>query len=113
MLSSYQNIVLLVALVILIFSFIFIAIKFYRMKDDFVYPPVVPSCPDFWQDESEKVKGSKCVNKNKLGSCGNTVMNFSTPKWRGQRGMCNKKTWASACGISWDGITNKDPCNSI
>jgi hypothetical protein len=26
------------------------------MKDDFVYPPVVPSCPDFWQDESEKVK---------------------------------------------------------
>ena len=50
MLNSFQYTVLRVAFVILIFSFIFIAIKFYRMKDDFVYPPVVPSCPDFWQD---------------------------------------------------------------
>jgi len=113
MLSQFQNTVLRVALVILIFSFIIIAIKFYTMKKDFVYPPVLPSCPDYWQDESEKVKGSKCVNKNKLGTCGNTTMNFSNPQWTGQRGLCNKKKWATACGISWEGITNKNPCDSI
>jgi hypothetical protein len=113
MLSTFHRLVISVAFVILIISFVIIAIKFYRMKNDFVYPPVIPSCPDFWQDESDKVKGSRCINKNKIGTCGNTVMNFSTSYWTGQRGMCNKKTWASACGLSWDGITNKDPCNSI
>jgi hypothetical protein len=113
MLSQFHNTVLGVALVILIFSFIVIAIMFYRMKNDFVYPPVIPSCPDYWYDESEKVKGSKCVNKNKLGKCGNTTMNFSTPQWTGQRGLCNKKKWTSACGVAWDGISNKNPCDSI
>jgi hypothetical protein len=113
MLSSFHNTVLGVALFILIISFIVIAIKFYRMKNDFVYPPVLPSCPDFWQDQSDKVKGSKCVNTNKLGTCGVEVMNFSTSNWTGQRGLCNKKKWATGCGIVWDGITNKNPCDSI
>jgi len=113
MLSSFQYTVLVVALVILILSFIAIVIMFLFTKKEFVYPPVLPSCPDYWQDESEKVKGSRCVNKNKLGNCQNTVMNFSSSLWTGQRGMCNKKRWATGCGITWDGITNKDPCNSI
>jgi hypothetical protein len=113
MLSSFHNTVIRVAFVILILSFIVIAIKFFMMKNDFVYPPVIPSCPDHWQDLSEKGKGTRCVNKNKLGNCGNTVMDFSRPQWIGQRGLCNKKRWASGCGIAWDGISNKDPCSSI
>jgi hypothetical protein len=110
MLNSFHNTVLGVAFFILIISFIVIAIMFYRMKNDLVYPPVIPSCPDFWLDESDKIKGSRCVNKNKLGSCGNTVMDFSHSHWTGPKGICNKKKWANGCGISWDGITNKKIC---
>jgi hypothetical protein len=110
MLNSFHNTVLRVAFFILVISFIIIAIMFYTKKNDFVYPPVTPSCPDYWQDESATVKGSKCVNKKNLGTCQNKVMNFSTTQWIGHNGMCNKKRWATGCGITWEGVTNKNHC---
>jgi hypothetical protein len=83
------------------------------MKNDFAFPPVLPSCPDYWQDLSENTKGSKCVNVNKLGTCGNKEMDFSTSEWIGSRGACKKKRWATSCGIVWDGITNRNHCDTL
>jgi hypothetical protein len=110
MLNSFHISVISVAFFILVISFLVIAYKFFMMKKDFVYPPVLPSCPDHWQDLSEKTKGSKCVNVKKLGTCGINVMDFSKPQWIGSKGSCNKKRWATSCGVVWEGITNKNPC---
>jgi hypothetical protein len=33
-------------------------------------------------------------------------MNFVKMPFIGQNGRCNKKKWATACGVTWDGITN-------
>jgi len=40
-------------------------------------------------------------------------MNFTTSKWIGQRGKCNKYIWANSCGITWDGISNTYPCDKL
>lgn len=113
MLKSFHNIVISIGIIIFILTLIFIAIQLYLLKNKYVFPPVIPSCPDYWVDLSEGVKGSKCVNKYNIGKCDISEMNFTTSKWIGHRGDCNKKQWASACGIAWDGITNTNPCDKI
>lgn len=113
MLSSFQSTVIYVGIVIFILIFIFIALRLYFSNNNYVYPPVIPSCPDYWEDLSTGKKGSKCVNKKNLGKCGNDDMNFTTSKWIGHRGMCNKNIWANSCGITWDGISNTYPCDKL
>ena len=50
------------------------------------------------------------MNVKKLGTCGINVMDFSKTQWIGSKGSCNKKRWATSCGVVWEGITNKNPC---
>lgn len=109
-LTQFQKSVIGVSIFIGCIVLIIIAIKFFLLKKDFVFPPVIPSCPDFWEDLSEKENGSKCVNVNKLGTCNTGMMDFTRSKWIGSNGLCNKKIWARACGISWDGVSNKNHC---
>lgn len=111
MLKPFHKTVLIVACIILFFSFIIIAINMYNKNSMYIYPPVVPSCPDYWYDESNNINGSRCVNKNKIGICDNDVMDFTTSKWIGKRGLCNKKIWAKNCNIYWEGISNNNLCN--
>jgi len=54
----------------------------------------------------------KCYNVHNLGTTSSTctsvpkVMDFSSDVYTGSSGMCNKQTWASQCGITWDGVTD-------
>ena len=54
----------------------------------------------------------KCYNAHKLGTTSSTCtsvpteMDFSTDDYTGTTGLCNKRTWAKNCGITWDGITD-------
>jgi hypothetical protein len=110
MLTQFQKSVIGVAIFIAFILLIIIAIQFFLMKKDFVFPPVIPSCPDFWEDVSIKENGSRCSNVNKLGSCNNTIMDFTKSHWIGGNGLCHKKRWATACGLTWDGVTNRNHC---
>jgi hypothetical protein len=99
-----------ISVILLIICLIFVGIALYRNKyTNKDFPPVIASCPDFWNDESDKKNGSKCVNKLNLGNqqCAKT-MDFSGSTWSGDAGSCAKIKWARSCDITWDGLDNNN-----
>jgi hypothetical protein len=110
--------------VILFFSILLVIILFImaytinKKSSDLTWPPYIANCPDYWLDLSSN--GSRCFNSHSLGRCAipssnnkNTV-DFTADVYTGSEGDCNKKKWATNCGVTWDGITygygNSDPC---
>ena len=123
MISNFQSIVLITAIVIFIICMIFIGTVLYKNKYSTIYPPVAQECPDYWLNEPvDKNPSSKidvdpkqlCYNVKNLGnaSCDKT-MDFTADYWQGSEGKCRKFKWAKDCDLTWDGITNKsDICKS-
>jgi hypothetical protein len=114
--ASFQKIILIVALIILILCLVFIGVTLGYSKNNTQWPPLIPQCPDYWfMDPS-----SNCVNIRNLGTCSpqsgkkHLIMNFNTPAYTGSNGNCAKYTWANNCNVSWDGITYgvNNPCSS-
>ena len=72
-------------------------------------------CNDYATTKND-VDGSncpiKCYNAHKLGkasaACTSipTEIDFGTPTYKGNGGVCAKQKWAKQCDITWDGITN-------
>jgi hypothetical protein len=116
--GSFQKIVLLCAVVILIISLLVIGIVLSVSKKK-NWPPSVSACPDWWIVDGSGNR-QKCINVKDLGVCkpqGNMphqVMDFNTGPFSGSNGNCSKYTWANRCKVSWDGITYgvSNPCNS-
>lgn len=123
--GSFQSIVVVIAILLLIGCLIFIGIALVKTKKDAdgQWPPIVGECPDYWIDSSGN--GSNCINVRDLGTCktgGNGVspggqhlaMNFTVAPYVGSAGTCAKYTWANNCGVTWDGITSGivNPCAS-
>lgn len=105
---SIQNIILMVAGVILILVLSFIGYMMYMAKSTTQFPPDISECPDYW-----KVVGlEKCENVMNLGSCPG-IHDFSGPEWQGQTGLKQKNAWAKQCGIVWDGVTNNTSINAL
>ena len=106
--ASFQKIIVISAIVILIISFIFISFALVYGQKNVAWPPIIGDCPDYWIDTSGN--GSNCVNVKNLGTCqppkGQTylTMNFNSPEFSGENGNCAKYNWANSCGVSWDGI---------
>ena len=121
---TFQKVVMVVSFVILVFCLIMIGVSLYNNRFKEKYPPVVGSCPDYWDDVT-----SPSTNGNKRGvSCMNMGLNpsddlaknagsiscpgkggvqeFTSSVWRGKSGTCHKATWARKCGVVWDGVTN-------
>lgn len=110
--GSFQNIVMIVAAVLLVLALIFIGVSLYNNKKNAVFPPVVADCPDYWLDMSEG-NAKNCVNAKSLGSCDTKSMDFSGSFWTGSDGLCHKYKWARQCNLTWDGVTNaSNPCSS-
>jgi len=112
--ATFQNIVMIVAIIMLIICLIFVGVALYNQKFSTAFPPVVADCPDYWLDKSNG-DSSNCENVKNLGkgSCSKT-MNFSTSSWTGENGSCNKSRWARACDLTWDGVTNNNNvCDGI
>ena len=112
--ATFQNIVMIVAIIMLIICLIFVGTALYNQKFTTAFPPVVADCPDYWLDKSDG-DSSNCENVKNLGSdsCSKT-MNFSTSSWTGENGSCNKSRWARACDLTWDGVTNNNSvCEGI
>lgn len=107
--ASFQKIVMISAIVILIVSFIFISFALVYSKQNINWPPVTGDCPDYWVDTSGN--GANCVNVKNLGTCKPAggqdylTMNFNSSVFTGSDANCAKYNWAKSCGVSWDGIS--------
>lgn len=116
--EGFQKIVLFSAIIILIISLVIIGISLTYAKDQ-QWPPIVPSCPDYWQIDGSG-NNTTCTNVLDLGSCPaqsgqqHLVMDFNSAIFSGSNGLCSKYKWANNCGISWDGITYgvNNPCQT-
>ena len=115
--ASFQIVVLIIAVVILIIALAFIGVSLKNSKKNSSWPPYVPDCPDYWT-----IDGSAnpiCVNVKDLGTCPpptgkpHLTMDFNKDPYTGTNGNCAKYTWATGCNVSWDGITYgvENPCD--
>jgi hypothetical protein len=117
--EGFQKIVLYSAIIILIISLVIIGIALSYAKNDQVWPPILPECPDYWIADGSG-NNARCINVKDLGTCPATgenkhlQMNFNEGPFVGDDGACAKYTWANRCGVSWDGITYgvTNPCQS-
>ena len=105
---EFRQIVVLVAVIVLIVILTIIGYSLTKAKD-VNWPPVVPTCPDYWELDGS----GNCMNTKNLGTCKNSKMDFSIDNYLGVNGACNKYKWATGCGVSWDGITYgvPNPCD--
>ena len=107
--SSFNMIVLEVAVVILIISLVLIGWGIYNMEhgSQVQYPPVEGTCPDFWNTTIDENNITYCNNTLKVGSnktssmCKNFASNLVNTD-------CKKWSLANNCGITWDGITDNN-----
>ncbi len=104
---NFQQIVILIATILLIVALVFIGYTLYNHQFNKQFPPVTADCPDFWVAEKDG-----CSNPKNLGNC-KGPMNFNQDRFKGNDGNCNKSKWANSCNVSWSGITNNpDVCKS-
>jgi hypothetical protein len=114
--NSFQKIILIIAIVILIICLIVIGFSINNTKNN-VWPPVVPNCPDYWVIDRSS-NNTTCINIKDLGTCPplsgdkHLKMDFSVAPYIGSNGNCAKYTWANNCGLAWDGINYgvNNPC---
>ena len=103
---NFQQIVILIATILLIIALVFIGYALYNNRFSKRFPPVIGKCPDFWVAEKDM-----CNNPKNLGNCKGS-MNFNQDRFKGHDGNCNKAKWANSCNVSWSGITNDSQvCN--
>lgn len=116
--EGFQKIVLFTAIFILIVSLLFIGVALSQSTNQ-QWPPMVPECPDYWAIDGSG-NNTMCVNVKNLGTCpaqagsDHLTMNFNTSTYTGSNGNCAKYTWATNCGVAWDGITYgvQNPCQT-
>ena len=112
---TFQMIVLTIAIVVLLVLLVVIGVTLSKASSGDNWPPVVGDCPDYWIDMSGN--GEECSNTQNLGTCNllsgaKSTMNFNKTPFTGDNGTCSKYRWATACKVTWDGITSgiKNPC---
>lgn len=119
---NFYNIVLIVAVVILILTLTYIGIQMRNKVKTAVYPPMIASCPDYWDlstdlsgciipKQTQKNSGNALTLPSTPGfypdSHGNSCINFNDPAWASNGNKtCAKQRWANTNGIVWDGVTN-------
>ena len=116
--EGFQKFILFAAIIILIITLIVIGVSLSSATDT-TWPPMTPDCPDWWISDGSG-NHSICTNIKDLGTCppqsGNDhlIMDFNGPTFTGSNGTCAKYTWATKCGVSWDGITYgvNNPCQT-
>ncbi len=123
--GSYYMTVAIVATIVLIFILTFLGTMIRAGRYTGQWPPVIDKCPDFWQDTSGNQMildaagnplpssvdpdSKMCYSVNGLNDTngiGVAGVNFGDAKYNGVSGNQEKKKWAAANNVSWDGITN-------
>jgi len=117
--EGFQKFVLFSAIIILIISLVIIGIALSYAKDGQTWPPILAECPDYWVIDGSG-NNARCINIKDLGTCKpkgeskHLSMNFNEAPFEGTDEMCAKYTWATKCGVTWDGITYgvNNPCQT-
>ena len=65
--ANFQRTTLMVAGIVLIISIVIVSFLLVTSSNSQVWPPLIPSCPDYWVDLSGN--GASCVNPKGLGRC--------------------------------------------
>ncbi len=107
---GFYKTTLIVAIVhLILFLAILGSIMLYN-KTEKLYPSELPTCPDFYTFDGSYCNANSSIYSFPTGNnCSNILMNsaeFSVPGTNENSGLCSKKTIATDCKISWDGITN-------
>jgi hypothetical protein len=118
--NGFKKMLLYGSIIILLIILVIIGIALSYAKDE-TWPPMVPSCPDWWiiagtgnnatcVDVKDLIDTSKCPNSTKSK---HYRKNFNEAVYSGSQGTCNKYRWATQCGVEWDGITYgvNNPCD--
>ena len=111
--ASFQMTTLKIAGIVLLIFIILLAVILYFPSNSQVWPPIIPNCPDYFQDVNGD--GSLCINAYDLGSPKVGSENFSVAPYIGTNGNCEKYNWATAHQLTWDGITYgvQNPCELL
>ena len=127
MLSSFNRYVLIIALVALIISITAYAYSIRYSLEEYVFPPNISTCPDYWDVNPTDGKIS-CTYRgiNPAKSINNNINNVvgSNIDWNSQNKAitlptntnnkafyCDAYDWSSINNISWNGITNSSEIN--
>ena len=105
--------------IVVVFS---VKLYLYQKKNDSLYdkfPPPKSLCPDYWKVLSTKkyidtngkqIIAPVCQNVNVLGTCNcepsDSIMDFTSEQYRGERGDLFKCNWARRCGAVWQGYSD-------
>ena len=113
-----------IMIVVLIICLAIIGTTIAYSKNDVKFPPITSECPDYYK----KMPSGNCVSQvngiekestipfnDTTANCTNVDFKDGTifsNKDNGGIGpasaLCEKKEWAKACGVNWDGITSND-----
>jgi hypothetical protein len=99
---TFQKIVLVIALVLLIISLVIIGLLIKSATLSSKFPPETGKCPDYFK--AQLSNGTLiCTNPKNLGTCGNDF----TPVGGSDEGSITANCKAAKnCGLTWDGVTN-------
>ena len=103
--GSFQNIVMMIAIVILIISLLVIGVMIYKERYKNIFPPVLPGCPQpGWVVDSSD--STKCIPAGGIKIPGSSTCS-TIPYISGdtKADICRAYEIASDCNIPWDGIS--------
>ena len=105
---DFYTIVTIIAILLLIISFVTLGVIITNSSSNIVFPPLngINPCPDFWT-----LSGENCLtNQNNKGSNnGNISAPTAVPKFNPSK-MCDNYTSIKTHNIYWDGLTNTNSC---
>ena len=113
--QEFQKTILIAALIIFIVFMLLVSSMLKNAKDESIFPPEVPTCPDYWENITDKPGNKGICRKTLAGAPGKKGaceqdMDFSVAPYNGANGRKEKCKWAKNCEIEWDGITNVGLC---
>jgi hypothetical protein len=122
--SSFQTIVLGIAIIFLIIILVFIGYSLSSSKSAKTWPPKVVNCPDYWtetESASENTITCNANSDNNIGTYNNTFTDeygeiITTYNYDKTKSLCEKYKWANQYKIAWDGISygygEYNPCET-
>ena len=104
---TFQKIVLIIAGIMLILTLAVIGLLIKAGDLNAVFPPELSQCPDYFKTTMKDGSLSCKRVHDGLGTC--ESINIGGANFRGENGDYAKCMKAKECGITWDGITNRQP----
>ena len=107
---DFYTTVFIAFIVLLIVTLAIVGTILSNMNKKQKFPSNISVCPDYYSlNEQGMCLQNSSIFNNTEGACQFIDTQDAKYKVKGtgsESGMCKKKEWGNACGVSWDGITN-------